>query len=352
MRRKIFVIGCCAIVGVVCLSLFVHHTWLKPKSIAEVSSTDLESSSEHSSTSTLTGTANLPKEQNDSTNEEDDPPLLWTPVPEGTAFKVMDVEAMRAYRDARREILLEALAQSKLESHQRTLVANAVAKAYVGIPVSSYTESTQTKVNKVVSADGTDTRWEVTDSTDTFHVKVDGHLQQESLEQTSNLGSSKTFLHLHPVPFDAKTARLLEESESTATFEFDFDWSLEYEEEDEDEVKSDYAEPPKWVLELKVNIDDLAPELISVKLISTRYRVLGSRTHAQFDFEYAFIESCECFAVNKAKHRVWGSTLDFGRLVRDIETTSTEISCEQPMKFLLPNVQESGTFLFTPKSTE
>lgn len=353
MRRSVIVIGCIALVGVVCLGLFVHQVWLKPKPNDQVSSTNLENSTARSSSNTQPETANLPKEQNDSTDEEDVPPLPQTPELEGKAFIVMDVEEMRAYRDARRELLDEALTQSPqlyLYPHHRTLVANAIAKAYVGIPVSSYTESTQTKINRVVSADGTDTRWEVSDSTDTFHVSVDGHLQQESLEQTSNLGSSMTFLHLHPVPFDAKTARLLKESETTATFEFAFDFSQEY--EDEDDVNSDYAEPPNWVLELTVNKADQAPELISVKLISTRYRVLGSRTHAQFDFEYAFIESCECFAVNKTRYRVWGSTHDFGRLVRDIETTSTEISCEQPMKFLLPNVQESGTFLFTPKSTE
>ena len=59
MQRLRIAISCFALVGLVCLSLFVHQAMFKPHPIDEISSTELEHPVGHSSTSTATGSANL-----------------------------------------------------------------------------------------------------------------------------------------------------------------------------------------------------------------------------------------------------------------------------------------------------
>lgn len=268
----------------------------------------------------------------DDVEEPHTPPIS---EPESETFEVLDVEAMNAYQDERREALVEALTHSNLSAEHQELVANAMAKVYVGIPVSTFTHTIQTHSSRDDS----------TESTGMSHVSIAGHIQQEDIEYTSSLDTNSPFLYFPPVPFEAETGKLLKESDSTVTFKFDFDF-LQLNEDDEG-IPAGIAEDMKWVFEISVNTVNQSPNRITVKLAKPfRKRFLFKMSTMQMDFDYSFIESCSCFAVSRMSMSMKGSALIVGRLDESFELTHTDISCEQPVQFLLPDEKGSGFRMF------
>ena len=268
-------------------------------------------------------------------DDVDDARTLQITESEVEAFTVMDVPAMRAYRNERLETLADALTRSNLSAEHQGLVANAMAKVYVGVPVSSYTHTTRTHSSKEDS----------TERTNTYQVRVSGHIQRDNLEYTSSLDDAMPFLYFSPVPFVPESGKLLDESDSTATFRFELDDLMEN--EGNDDMMSELAEKMKWLFEIQVNTVDQAPERLTVKLAKTvRQRFLFKLTKFQMDFDYMFIDSCGCYAVSKMSVQMKGSAIVVGRLDESVELSSTDISCEQPVQFLIPDELESSFLMF------
>ena len=250
-------------------------------------------------------------------------------------FTIMDDEAMSTYREQRRDVLVEALAHSKLSADQQELLANAMAKIYVGIPVSSYTHTT--RFNSLQD--------EPIESTVTSTVSVAGHIQQENASYTQNLDADSPFTYFPPAPFLPETGKLLTESTSTAKFVFDFD--LPVENDSEDDMLSELSEKMNWVIEITVNKTDHAPELVVIKLEKpVRKRFLFKLTTLSFELHYSFIESCSCFAVSELNTEMKGSAIIVGRMHESSEKIYTNITCEQPLQFLLPENKDSGFLQF------
>lgn len=251
------------------------------------------------------------------------------------AFTVMDVAAMNTYRDERREELVESLAQSNLSAEHIELVANAMAKVYVGVPVSSYTHTSRTHSS----------REDPIESTNTYHVRAAGYIQREDLEYKNTLDSNAPFMYFPPVPFESETGRLLDETDSTSTFEFELGFSLDN--EGDVDMMSDLADKMKWVFVIAVNNAEQAPEHITVKLAKpVRKRFLFKLSTFQMKFDYTFIESCGCFAVSRMNMEMKGSAIIIGRLNESVELTNTDISCEQPVLFLQPDKEEFNFISF------
>jgi len=251
------------------------------------------------------------------------------------AFTLMDKQAMSVYRDERRTELIESLAQSKLTTEHQELIANAIAKIYVGIPVSSFTHHT-----KVLSAHN-----EPVESSNTSHVSVAGHIQQDDLEYTSRLDSNSPFMYFPPVPFVAETGKLLKESDSSVTFQFDFEFPMDS--EDEDEMMSEFADQMKWTIEISISKASEAPERITIDLAKPiRKRFLFKMTTIQMDFHFKYIDGCDCFAMNRMNMEMKGSALFVGKLDESFELTFTDINCEQPVQFLLPETTDFSFLMF------
>ena len=268
-------------------------------------------------------------------DDVDDAQTLQITESEVEAFTVMDVTAMRAYRNERLETLADALTRSNLSAEHQGLVANAMAKVYVGVPVGSYTHTTRTHSS----------REDPTESTNTYHVRAAGHIQRDNLEYKRSLDNASPFLYFPPVPFVAESGKLLDKSDSSATFQFEFDLLMEN--EGEDDMMSDLTEKMKWLFEIRVNTVDQAPERLTVKLAKTvRQRFLFKLTKLQMDFDYTFIDSCGCYAVSKMSMQMKGSAIFVGRLDESAELSNTDISCEQPVQFLIPDELESSFLMF------
>ena len=242
---------------------------------------------------------------------------------------------MNTYLDERRDELVESLAQSDLSADHIELVANAMAKVYVGVPVSSYTHT-----SRIHSS-----REDPIESTNTYHVRAAGHIQQEGIEYTNTLDSNAPFMYFPPVPFESETGKVLDESDSTTTFEFELGFSIDA--DGDDDMMSDLAEKMKWVFEITVNNAEQAPEHITVKLAKpVRKRFLFKLSTFQMKFDYTFIENCGCFAVSSMNMEMKGSAIIVGRLNESVELKNTDIRCEQPVQFLQPDKEEFNFISF------
>ena len=113
--------------------------------------------------------------------DEDDQPTRQSTESNSVAFTLMDVEAMTAHRDERRDTLAEALVESKLSTEHQQLVSNAIAKAYVGVPVSSFTETTKESgyFTELVNMHITGEEGPI-DHSRKVDVKVAGHIKGEN----------------------------------------------------------------------------------------------------------------------------------------------------------------------------
>ena len=268
----------------------------------------------------------------DDLNDEQSPK---TADSNGDTFKLMDIEAMNAYQEERRDKLIESLALSKLSTEHQELLANAMAKIYVGIPVSSYTHT--------IRANSRD--HEPIDSSQTSVVSAAGHIKRENASDIQSLDADSPFIYFPPTPFTPETGKLIEESNSLAKFVFDFD--LPMARESEGDMLSEMSEKMKWVIEITVNKTDHAPELVVLKLDKpVRKRFLFKLTTLRVEFHYSFIDSCSCFAVSRLSTEMKGSAIIVGRLDEISEKTYGDINCEQPLQYLLPEARKSGFLAF------
>ena len=251
------------------------------------------------------------------------------------AFTAMDEEAMRVYREERRTELVESLSLSNLSAEHQELIASAIAKTYVGVPVSSFTFSSNVESSQE----------EDEESSITYHVRSTGHVQREDLEVYHSLDTNNPFMYFPPVPFVSETGKLLKESNSNATFQFDFEFPMDS--EDEDEMMSEFADQMKWTVEITVSKVSEAPERLTISLAKPiRKRFLFKMTTIQMDFQFKYIDGCDCFAVSTMNMEMKGSALFVGKLDESVELTFTDISCEQPVRFLLPETTDSSFLMF------
>ena len=251
------------------------------------------------------------------------------------AFTVMDEEARKVYREERRAELIESLALSTLSAEHQALIANAIAKIYVGIPVSSFTTTLRVESAKE----------DTVENTNTSHVSAAGHIQQENLDSKSRLDSTSPFVYFPPVLFVSETGKLLNESDSSITFEFEFQFPMDS--ENEDEMMAEFGDQMKWKTVITVNKASEAPERMTFKLAKTiRKRFVFKMTKLNMDFHYSYIDSCECFAVSRSNMEMKGSAIFEGRFDESFLRTFTDISCEQPVQFLLPEKTDSSFLSF------
>ena len=217
----------------------------------------------------------------------DDQPIPQTTDSNGDSFTLMNVEAMNAYRDERRNLLAESLAQSDLSSEHQDIVANAMAKLYVGIPVSSYT----------YSARNTYLKYEPTETTANYLVSVDGHIGYDDVPFTHTLTILSPFTYIPPDAIVSESGKLLDETDSSATFAFDIEFELQND-IDEDMI-AEISDKMKWDLEFTINKANQSPELVVIKLNKpVRKRFRFKIQSVRLEFHYSLVEKCDCFAVH------------------------------------------------------
>ncbi|MXW55009.1 MAG: hypothetical protein F4X44_00800 [Gammaproteobacteria bacterium] len=252
-------------------------------------------------------------------------------------FTVLNtVESIHAYREERRIQTKEGLSASSLSDQHQDLIASAMSKMYLGVPISSYTHSEREE-----SSDE-----EPSESSFEYFVSEDGRIRHESEQATIslNLTSASPFLFLPPLPFDASTGRVVEESDAEAVFVFDF--AMPIDDEDDDEFAG-LRDKMNWIAKVTVGKHDQSPRSLILMLEKpVRKRFMFKLKTLSMEFQYTQVESCNGFAVNRMTMEMDASAIVVGKLYTFAESTFTDIECEQPLRYLLPEQAETNFFQF------
>lgn len=243
----------------------------------------------------------------------------------GEEYSVMDEEAMIAYREDRHEQLVESLALSNLSSAHQELFANALAAVFVGIPVSSYSQSTHGQMFSD----------EIPEERESWQVSAAGQIEGKDNPTVRRLTGDSPFRFFPPTPFLPETAKLIKDSEREATVVFELD--LDESDSNGASFVSKYPGEFIWMFEFTANKKDQSPKRIEIKLKQpVRERFRYKITTVSTELLYSFVESCGCFAVSKSKAQINGSSKRMGQIRMSMETRFSDIACEKPYRYLLP----------------
>ena len=247
----------------------------------------------------------------------------------GETFTLMDLDAMVSYRTERKAELEESLELSNLSAEHQDLIANALAKAFVGIPLSSYSETSRQEHLKE----------ETTESSDNWTIKEDGRMHHEVVPFfPGTLMTESPFVFLHPVPFLPETGTLLGSSTNEVTFEFEAD-SSKIDNVGESAL-ADFPLQSSLMFEVIVDRNERAPKRITLKLRKPiRLPMIFAIKTVSLLYDYTFVENCECFAITRSKTHIDASMIFRGRVFISHESTYDNIVCDQPLRFLLPDIE-------------
>ncbi|MDE0644917.1 MAG: hypothetical protein OXH84_01595 [Gammaproteobacteria bacterium] len=252
-------------------------------------------------------------------------------------FTLMDTEeTISRYRSERYKKIAEGLASSSLSDDHRELLATAMSKMYLGVPVSSFTHMEREESSDLE---------EPSESNANLFVSDDGRIQHASESIVRGLNSPSPFISLPLLPFIPATGRILNESDTEANFIFDVETNMIAEAGDDD--SSGMMEKMKMVAELTVGKLDQSPTRFILRLEKPlRKRFLFKLSKFQMELHYSYIDSCSGYAVNQMSMEVNASVIIKGKMHELMESTFTDIECAQPLRYLLPNEDESNFFQF------
>ncbi|MXW53059.1 MAG: hypothetical protein F4X44_12850 [Gammaproteobacteria bacterium] len=253
----------------------------------------------------------------------------------GENFTRLDTaEAIQAYRDERHAKVTERLAESRLSHEHSEILANAIASMYLGVPLSSYSHFEREESSQEES----------TESNNQWVINEDGKIRHVRESITYSLNSRSPWIFLPPVPFEAETGRVLDDSISEATFVFDMNMTMDAE---GDESFFGMKDKMKFVAEVTVNKLDQSPKILVLKLAKPlRKRFFFKIETIRMELHFSYIEACEGFAVTNLVGEVDGSAIFVGKLHELEESTFTDIDCQQPLVRLLPDESDSNFFQF------
>lgn len=253
----------------------------------------------------------------------------------GIDFSRLDTqEAVEEYRNERQAKLAEALAESNLSEEHQELLSKAMTEMYLGIPLSSYTHSEREESSSE----------EDSESSAQWSIGEDGRIHHATESIIYDLNSPSPFVSLPTVPFEAETGRVVDESDSEATFVFDMAMTMNA---DSDDEFAGLAKQMRWIAEVVVGKLDQSPQSFVMKLEKpVRKRFLFKLSTFRMELHYSHVESCDGYAVNRMVAEMDGSAIVVGKLYQFVESTFTDIVCQQPTIRLVPDEDESNFFQF------
>ncbi|MYD46567.1 MAG: hypothetical protein F4W92_09455 [Gammaproteobacteria bacterium] len=255
---------------------------------------------------------------------------------QGEAFTSMNVEMLKAYRNERYADVAESLTLSELSEEHQELIANAMAKAYLGVPVGSFTETSIQGLDDEQEP-ATTKNWEVTDT---------GQLEGESDSTVSGLYSLSPFVALPQAPFVPETGKLVEESDTTAKFVFEFEKPKDI--GSGDSIFANLSGKLNWIMEITASKEDQSPKVIAIKLESPLSDESSDSAleELQVEIHYKFVKSCECYAASSLDVTIAMSMGEMGDMSMTMDVEFSNIQCAQPLQFLLPELEETAFLPF------
>ena len=253
-------------------------------------------------------------------------------------FVTMNTQQKDEYRDECYKNILSELNQTSFAAAHQELLAQALSKMYVGIPVCAYTYSYETqgelfKEVDVVGDLGMDGRWSVLPRgiQDYISELPEGwQFRRKPLYPPTS-----PFVYIPAIPFSFSDGTVSKEASTTAAFSFPLDNLLFVHSHRRVEWLAKQAD---WNIELTIDKDGQAPKALNFLLAEpVKNPMRYSFDVVEISMKYTFVENCEFHALTSLTVRIEGSALTRGKFVEEKSDSYTDIECEQPLVYLHPN---------------
>lgn len=259
------------------------------------------------------------------TQAESDSALTNVEPDPSNEFITLNELEVRLRESERYDQFKALLKMSSFTPKHQDLIAQALSKSAMGVPVSTYRQKSLTE--------GTD--MDPTEITRTYTVVDRGIVEDDESRSRSLEWTTTPFSNIAYVPLDAESGQILEENDEEITIRFDVDIEIP-DEEEMPEFFTAIIKDLKLVVDFKLDKQNRSLQTASFHLLEP-IRKLFLFTFKKFKItpNYEFNEECSCMVVNTMNVEMNGSALIFGRFYMREEVAYSDIQCEKPIRYLI-----------------
>ena len=244
--------------------------------------------------------------------------------------KLLSIAEIQEYRNARYKSFLKSVSDTELSHENQELIATALSKSYSGIPICSFSFTLDARGN-FASLSEEEAVWIVS--------KSGGTIREDS--QAERHYRDAPFSYVPNKPFDLANGVVVAESRSTVKFRFPFTPRLVAPNLDSDAVR--VLRKLEWIAELTVDTKNKAPLSLLLTIDDDNERAhspLVTFDVVRVEFLYDYNASCEYYEVFSKLRHFEGTSIFSGDFLDKTIKTFKNVSCEQPVSYLLPEVKE------------
>ena len=248
-------------------------------------------------------------------------------LPSKPIFTEADIQKLR---EDRYNSFLKKLQSSNLSEDNQEQVAHALSKAYSGVPICTFSFT--------LDSEGTDAS--SSEEKATWKVLKSGGTEHESNRKWREYSDSPVS-YIPENPFDLSSGEVVAENRSQMMVRFHYKPESKISKFDDEEAS--VVLQYDWYAELTVDIRKAAPTKLSLSLDTEARRaqapLLNIHT-AKFELSYKFNESCNYYQISSKVFHIEGSSLFSGKYLLKTVRSFEDVSCKQPVEYLLPNKNE------------
>lgn len=254
-------------------------------------------------------------------------PTIESKLPNKPVFTLDDI---RKFRDHRYIRFMESLSETQLSEENQELIALSLSQAYSGVPVCSFDFALDSAGSEAFPSEEK-ARWRVLKS---------GGIERENKLARRHLRDAP-FSFVPNNPFDLVHGKVVVERKSSVKFRFPLIPQFIAPNLDSDAVR--VLRKLDWIAELTVDIKNKAPRRLLLTLDSEDSRAhspLVSFDVARVEYLYQYNESCQYYEVYSKLRHFEGTSLFSGDFLDKTIKTFTNVRCDIPITYLLPEVKE------------
>ena len=244
-------------------------------------------------------------------------------------FRLLTESEVEIHHASLCEEIKKQLSTSRLENAHQDLLANALSKVMLGVPIGSFERT------EVTEQTGSETE----ECTFKLALVENGYFEDLDTGCKIDFAEAKSpFYIADSLPFDFNRSGVSAENNTDITFRFRQKTELSFKNTPQEILDALFAQKNiRWVTELTIDKDNRNLKHASFYLERPirkwpLYRVDTIRITCDFEF----IENCGCVGVSESSLEVSGSVIFVGRLNQRMTETFSDVECTEPKRYLIP----------------
>lgn len=256
-----------------------------------------------------------------------------------SGYATFDVESKNEYRMTRYNDVVSGLNQTSFAKEHQELLAQALSKLYVGIPVCSYVSSHEVQ-GDLFEESSESGKWKVTRK---LGQRFAGELPDGWISHSKPLRSPMSpFVYIPAIPFSLAEGSVAAETSKGVTFSFPLDTLLFAHARANRWIRW-LADQADWVIEISVDKERQAPRTMKFRLLEpVRKRMQYSFNSVDVTMTYSYIENCKFHAMTSLTVRIEGTAAFRGKFVEEMKDSYIDIECESPLEYLHPYTPQTN----------